>query len=601
MTVMGSFAVLMAVSVVMTFFIGREEIIKYVRFSLTNFNDCVIDKMEYIYVSGIRYYADLIDNTMQDELDYLKSPEFSEGLYGNVHNFESESEINFVDHDGVIIASSDSKNIGLDLNSCPEAEEFLKLTDGDPNYVLGSMKLRESDTEPMLYCGVPLPKCGIFVLCARDRELSDKRKEYSLVVTIKDINIGKTGYYLCLNSDGEIVGSPGDVHNGEQSGLPWDVKELSESGKVESGEVYGVMSYAAAMADGDRYLVAVYPVLEAWDSWLVLMIVTVLIYIVVFFILFLMIRHLMTVQVVRGVYSLNGSLNRITEGNLDERADFRNSIEFDELSDGINQTVDKLKELISEAEGRIDAELALAATIQCSILPHEFPPFPDRSEFELYAYMIPAKEVGGDFYDFFLTDPDHLALVMGDVSGKGIPAAMFMAEAKNRLRHIVMRYGSDVARAVSELNADLSEENGAGLFVTLWLGVLTVSTGHVDYVDAGHEYPALSLGGGEFRVEKDTHSISVAMRKKAVFSAGSFDLNPGDILYLYTDGIVEAHNPEGKMFRISGMLEALNRDRNASVDSIDRNVREKLAEFVKDAPPFDDATTLVLRYKGVQA
>ena len=265
------------------------------------------------------------------------------------------------------------------------------------------------------------------------------------------------------------------------------------------------------------------------------------------------------------------------------------------------QAKTRLTEKRLEEEERIEAELALAAKIQTSFLPRDFPPFPERDEFELYASMTPAKEVGGDFYDFFFTDSDHLALVMADVSGKGIPAAMFMVDAKNKIRSAVMKHGSDVAAAVREANIELCDGNDAGLFVTVWLGVLTVSTGHMEYVDAGHEYPAICRKGGEFAIEEDVHSAPVAARKKTEFEAGAFDLKAGDILYLYTDGVTEANNSAGEMFRRSRMLEALNKSVNAPVKDIDSAIRGALAEFVQDTPQFDDTTMLVFRYKGCKA
>ncbi len=192
----------------------------------------------------------------------------------------------------------------------------------------------------------------------------------------------------------------------------------------------------------------------------------------------------------------------------------------------------------------------------------------------------------------------NLAPVMADVSGKGIPAAMFMAAAKNKIQNAVMKHETDVAEAVREANIELCKENDAGLFVTVWVGVFTVSTGHMDYVDAGHEYPAIYRNGGEFSAKEDVHCAPVAARKKTKFEAGAFDLKAGDILYLYTDGVTEANNSAGEMFRRGRMLEALNKNVNAAVEDIDLAVRRALAEFVQDAPQFDDTTMLVLRYKG---
>ena len=187
---------------------------------------------------------------------------------------------------------------------------------------------------------------------------------------------------------------------------------------------------------------------------------------------------------------------------------------------------------------------------------------------------------------------------MADVSDKGIPAAMFMAMSMDKIRNSVLKYGTDVVSAIKEANSELIEENDAGLFVTVWLGVINLLTGHVDYVNAGHEYPAICKAGGYFIVQEDIHSGPVAALKSMTFDAGSLKLGAGDIIYLYTDGITEARNPDDEMFRIQRVLKALNRDRDASACDIDANVRAAIAEFVNDTPQFDDMTSLVFKYKG---
>ncbi len=258
----------------------------------------------------------------------------------------------------------------------------------------------------------------------------------------------------------------------------------------------------------------------------------------------------------------------------------------------------KLSEKTKEAEERIDKELTQAARIQASFLPRENPPFPDRKEFELFASMVPAKEVGGDFYDYFFVDKDHLALVMADVSGKGIPAAMFMAMAKTQLRQCVFSYKTDVARAMEEANTELSKDNDEMMFVTIWLGVVDLTTGHVDYVNAGHEYPAISRAQEGFKIYEGVHGPFAAAVSGTKYTAGSFELAPEDILFQYTDGITEATDADENMFREERMIEALNKDITASVEDIDAAVRSSVAEFVKDAPQFDDMTTLEFKYKG---
>ncbi len=529
--------------------------------------------------------------------EYLYSREYLSDLR-SVVELEPASELNVVDKSGIITVSTRPENVGFDMHSDPKTAEFLCLLDGKTEIYMQDFAISPVNGIEMKYTGAIMPSYGGFVLEGQDREENDSEMESHHTKHALYENIGTTGYYLLLNDDNEILSSPKNIYTGQTFTLSDEIKKTAETGKPVKADVFGVTSYVCMMDSAKVHVLAVYPLSEAWGTWNAAIATLIVIYALVFLILFFLINRLMRRQVVDGVSSLNGSLERITGGNLDEKADFRDSLEFNELSDGINYTVDWLKKLIKEAEGRIDAELALASKIQTSFLPHDYPPFPDRNDFELFAAMVPAKEVGGDFYDYFLIDKDHLALVMADVSGKGIPAAMFMVMAKDKIRHSVQKFGTDVAEALREVNIELCKENDAGLFVTVWLGVITLSTGHVDYVDAGHEYPAISRDGMEFTAEEDVHGAPVAARKKTKFEAGSFEMEPGDILFLYTDGVTEANDPEGEMFRRSRMLDALNKDVSASVQDIDAAVRTAIADFVKDAPQFDDTTTLVFRYEG---
>ena len=263
----------------------------------------------------------------------------------------------------------------------------------------------------------------------------------------------------------------------------------------------------------------------------------------------------------------------------------------------ITDTMRRLKTVTAEQE-RLAAELNIAKEIQEGTLPRTFPAFPDRTEFDLYASMTPAKEVGGDFYDYFLIDDDHLAIVIADVSGKGISAALFMVNSKGTLQNEALAGSLDVGAVCAKANARLAAQNEAMMFVTVWLGILTISTGEVVYVNAGHEYPAIRRKDGLFTVEKDVHSGPMAASARMKFKSGSFTLNPGDTLYLYTDGVTEANNSEEELFGTDRMLEALNTDPDADAKTVDDNVRAGIAAFVGEAPQFDDTTMLTFKYLG---
>ena len=603
MTLAGIFLFLMVITTIFAYLYVKSVTGDLIFFRIENMSSYAVFMEEGFQVDEIAWRQEEFDHDIQENGDsYIRTIEFTEFLKDIVRDNVAESEMNLVSTDGIIVASSVSGNVGFDMHSTELSEELLnKIEESDGIYVMPDFIESPMDGSTMRYSAVKLTAYEGFVLRGVTPEEYQIDKQWYLSGRIPFMRIGREGYYLLIDKNNEIIYSPENKHNGEKPDIDVNLKELAENGRIAKDTIYGVSSYIGALKDGDDLIVAVYPVSEAWEEWIASLIVLIAVYAIVFVVLFMLINRLTGKHVVKGVVSLDNSLAKITGGDLEEKADFRDSIEFDELSDGINYMVDRLKELIKEAEKRINDELAMAAEIQTSFLPREFPPFPDRDEFELYACMIPAKEVGGDFYDFFLIDDDHLALVIADVSGKGIPAAMFMVMAKDKLRHSVSKYGTDVAEAVTKVNAELCRENDAGLFVTVWVGVLTISTGHMDYVDAGHDYPAIYRAGGEFVIEKDVHCAMVGAMSFTELKAGAFDLKAGDIIYLYTDGITEAINASEEMFREERMIEALNKDTTASVEDIDAAVRSLVADFVKDAPQFDDMTTLVFRYNNPPA
>ena len=252
--------------------------------------------------------------------------------------------------------------------------------------------------------------------------------------------------------------------------------------------------------------------------------------------------------------------------------------------------------MISELD-RLDKELKLAADIQLSILPMNFPAFPEKKEFDLYASMTPAKEVGGDFYDFFLIDDDHLAMVIADVSGKGVPAALFMMVSKTLLKNHLMA-GCDPATALERLNTQLFERNSSMMFVTIWTAVLEISTGRGTACNAGHENPAVRRAGGGFELLKYKHGMLVGVSRKAKYENREFELHSGDCVFVYTDGVPEATNADNDMFGEERLEKTLNMDAGAGPEELIRRVHEEVDRFADSAPQFDDITMLCLKYRG---
>lgn len=334
--------------------------------------------------------------------------------------------------------------------------------------------------------------------------------------------------------------------------------------------------------------------------------------IVIVIALFVYFRHRFMVK------KLIGPLNSITEAAqdyiVDKKAGLKETDHFSSLDIHTGDEVERLVQVMSDMEQdlstieedlvemtaekeRFGAELSLGFRIQESMLPHIFPPFPDRKEFDLYASMVPAREVGGDFYDFFFVDDDHLCLVMADVSGKGIPAALYMMASKIILANSA-KMGISPAEVLANANKSLCADDRSDMFVTVWLGILELSTGKLVAANAGHEYPAILHAGGKFELFKDPHGFVVGGMDGVRYKEYELMIEPGSKLFLYTDGVPEATNAKEELFGTERMVEALNEDTDAAPEEIMKNVRKAVDRFVEDAEQFDDLTMMCFHYHG---
>ena len=255
----------------------------------------------------------------------------------------------------------------------------------------------------------------------------------------------------------------------------------------------------------------------------------------------------------------------------DEIEELGNS--FNYMLEKLDEYLDNLQKVTAEKE-RIGAELDVAAKIQADMLPCIFPAFPERKEFDIFASMTPAKEVGGDFYDFFLVDNNHLAIVMADVSGKGVPAALFMMISKTLIK-------------------------SAAQTGTVWIGLLEISTGKMICANAGHEYPAIRRKNGQFELLKDRHGFVLAGMEDMKYTEYEITLEPGDMIFVYTDGVAEATNAENELFGTERMLEGLNSATYEDCKDLLQAVHEEINGFVGDSPQFDDITMLSLRISDI--
>ena len=262
----------------------------------------------------------------------------------------------------------------------------------------------------------------------------------------------------------------------------------------------------------------------------------------------------------------------------------------------IDHYLDEISTITKERE-RIGAELELASSIQSSQLPNIFPAFPERNEFDIYATMDPAKAVGGDFYDFFMVDDDHLCLMIADVSGKGIPAALFMMASKIVIGNNAMM-GKSPAKILHDTNNSICKHNSEEMFVTVWLGILEISTGRLVSANAGHEYPIVRRKDGFYENLKASHGFILGGMEGVRYKETEIILEPGSSLFVYTDGVPEATASDKSMFGNDRLLKALNEEPGADPETTLNNIRKALDDFVQEAEQFDDVTMMSLLYRG---
>lgn len=505
------------------------------------------------------------------------------------------TEINCIDPDGFIFASTYPDFMNYDMRSGKQSAEFMVLLDGETEYVQSYQPVSYDVSISRKYAGVVLDDGGFVQVGYGFERFQQDIGEFVIGVT-RNRHVGEGGCIIIADESWNIV-SDRNGNEGQNLGVTgiWIDAETMPQGQVFTAEVYGESCYCMYKQQEGYTIVAVMPQSEAALSRNVAVSVTTAMQIVIFSALFIMIFVLVKKLVVDNILKINGSLAAITDGKLDTVVDVRSHEEFAALSDDINSTVDTLKRYISDAEARIDAELAFAKAIQHSALPSIFPPYPNRKEFEIWACMDTAKEVGGDFYDFYFVDEDTLAFLIADVSGKGIPAAMFMMQAKTLLKSYA-ESGMNLAEVLTQANNKLCEGNDADMFVTIWMGYLNTRTGEVTYANAGHNPPFIRHGDGSVEMVKSRPGLVLAGMEGIRYRVNTVQLKPGDLLYLYTDGVTEATDAGNNLYG-EVRLEAVLQQKNVGdVETICRQVKENVDNFVGDAPQFDDITMLALKY-----
>lgn len=418
------------------------------------------------------------------------------------------------------------------------------------------------------------------------------------------------------NEDMSNISKLGDVFyygDTEYQYLLPDVKAKSASTQIVYGEdvgygksisvwapVFDQAGEVVAMVEADYVLTSLQRAINEYVMKLLLFFALAIATITV-----IMIR-VMDKRVVNPILALTSYVKSYKEGQLSTiRNQLKDENEIKWLADSFDEMIEKIKIYISDIEKvtaekeRIGAELNIATQIQADMLPCIFPPFPERTEFDIYASMTPAKEVGGDFYDFFMIDENHLGLVIADVSGKGVPAALFMVIAKTLIKNRLLS-GASPKDTLAAVNNQLCENNKAEMFVTVWLGVYEISTGILTAANAGHEYPVIKREDGVFELYKDKHGLALAAMEDMIYQEYQLKLQKGDTLFLYTDGVPESTNSEQELFGMDRMVDALNDSYQGETQNLLCKMKERLDIFSGEAPQFDDVTMLSIRINEIE-
>lgn len=530
---------------------------------------------------------EIAENAAQDSLDELMD------LY-------SVDEINMVSGSGIIFASTNPSFVGFDMHAGEQSAAFLVLLGEQNEYVQPVTQITYDDQTLFKYAGVAT-EYGFLQIGYYSNHFNELLNEKVADIT-KNRHVGETGVVLIVDENDKIFSGPREFlkYSLRNSQLLEDMKNNEEHtvfvSKVQGNEAY--VSYCSV--EGFR-IIAFMNKSEALRGRDTALYVNTFLEILVFAVLFALVAILIRKQVLERLQKVNGSLARITAGDLDENVDVRDSVEFAQLSDDINSTVNTLKDFIGQAEKRIEEELIFAKNIQASTLPSVFPAFPNRRDFDIYSSMDPAKEVGGDFYDFYLTNFDGieaLNFLVADVSGKGIPAAMFMMKAKTMLKNLT-ESGIPMEDVFYKANNGLCEGNeGVGMFVTALQGRMNLKTGALTMINAGHNPPLVKHAGGKFEYIKLKPCLVLAGMDEVPYFTANVDFAKGDTIFLYTDGVSEATNSCNELYGEDRLLEVLNTASYTSMEQLCAIVRCDIDKFVGDAPQFDDITMTAIQYNG---
>ncbi len=511
-------------------------------------------------------------------------------------------EINVVTSDGSITESTDKSLVGtFNMNDTEQSKEFMVLT-GEKTELVQLYRPQGIDGVTMRkYAGVSLKDGGFIQVGYDANQFHDTLDDFVVDVT-KNRHVGSSGFVavcdetLCLvthtDRNGKHISTIGiepdeDMLQGKTAAKLYETNIINEVNDFSEKYIY-VFTFVEGYC-----IIAAMPVAEAMLMRDASLYTSIFMLILIFAALFIFIYFLIKKVIINNLQKINGTLSEITGGNLNVMVDVRSNAEFSSLSDDINSTVATLKRYIGEAAARIDKELEYAKQIQLSALPSDFP---DTEKYGIYAQMIAAKEVGGDFYDFYSLDENTVLFLAADVSGKGIPAAMFMMTAKTIIRGLAER-GLSVDEIFTLANDKLCENNESGMFVTAWMGKIDLRTGILSFANAGHNPPMIVHADGKCEYLKSRTGFVLAGMEGMKYRANEMTLNKGDRIFLYTDGVTEATNENEVLYGEDRLLTYIDNNKNLNAEALLSGLKKDIDSFAGNAPQFDDITMLVFDYK----
>ena len=540
----------------------------------------------------------LLEIAEQVKVDYEKDPTVSLSDLTVKYGIK---EINIVATNGIIKNSTEADSINYDMNSKAQSKEFVDTLKVQDSFVQEYSPRGKDESVWRKYAAVNLAGGG-FIQVGYDAEQFHAMLNGFVVDVTKDRHVGTNGFVavldeqLCMVIDNAYAGK-------HVSAIGIVPPEEMEQGRTATALYYadvvdGIsdlsVEYMYVFKFVEGYcLIAAMPVDEAMFMRDASMLTSIFMQVLIFAALFVFIYILIKRVIINNLKKINDTLGRITEGDLNVTVDVRSNEEFSSLSDDINSTVATLKRYIAEAAARIDKELEYAKQIQLSALPTNFPTGEDYS---IYAQMIAAKEVGGDFYDFYKLGDTTVAFLAADVSGKGIPAAMFMMTAKTIIKDLA-ESGMAVNDIFTRANEKLCENNEADMFVTAWMGILDLQTGNMKYANAGHNPPLLKRADGSFEYLRSRAGFVLAGIEGFNYRINELQLKAGDRLFLYTDGVPEATNAESELYGEDRLLNFMNQNTVAPATELLPALKADIDAFVGEAPQFDDITMLMFDYK----